>query len=124
MNILRKSLTVAKNGFKKGFEKVNAVAYSVLLGIAGALSTVAGFADPQLAGGGDIGTAMSNLIDYILTIVLWLGVGVAIYGCVVFGLSLIDTDRADQKTKGIMFIVAGAVLVGIKPLLTVIGITF
>ena len=69
----------------------------------------------------DAETVVGNILDYLLTAGQLVGGGVLIYAFISFGLSIAQ-ENPDQRSRAIMFIVAGAMLVGIKPILKAIGV--
>lgn len=69
----------------------------------------------------DAETVVGKILDYLLTAAQLVGGGVLIYAFISFGLSIAQ-ENPDQRSRAIMFIVAGAMLVGIKPILTAIGV--
>lgn len=66
-------------------------------------------------------TVVGNILDYLLLAGQLVGGGVLIYAFITFGLSIAQ-ENPDQRSRAIMFIVAGAFLVGIKPILKAIGV--
>lgn len=66
-------------------------------------------------------TVVGNILDYLLLAGQLVGGGVLIYAFISFGLSIAQ-ENPDQRSRAIMFIVAGAFLVGIKPILKAIGV--
>lgn len=66
-------------------------------------------------------TVVGNILDYLLTAAQLVGGGVLIYAFISFALSIAQ-ENPDQRSRAIMFIVAGAMLVGIKPILKAIGV--
>ena len=69
----------------------------------------------------DAETVVGNILDYLLTAGQLVGGGVLIYAFISFGLSIAQ-ENPDQRSRAIMFIVAGAMLVGIKPILKAVGV--
>lgn len=69
----------------------------------------------------DAETVVGNILDYLLTAGQLVGGGVLIYAFISFGLSIAQ-ENPDQRSRAIMFVVAGAMLVGIKPILKAIGV--
>lgn len=64
---------------------------------------------------------VGKILDYLLTAGQLVGGGVLIYAFISFGLSIAQ-ENPDQRSRAIMFVVAGAMLVGIKPILKAIGV--
>ncbi len=64
---------------------------------------------------------VGKILDYLLTAGQLVGGGVLIYAFISFGLSIAQ-ENPDQRSRAIMFVVAGAFLVGIKPILKAIGV--
>ncbi len=69
----------------------------------------------------DAKNIVGSILDYLLMAGQLVGGGVLIYAFISFGLSIAQ-DNPDQRSRAIMFIVAGAMLVGIKPILKAIGV--
>ncbi len=69
----------------------------------------------------DAETVVGNILEYLLTAGQLVGGGVLIYAMISFGLSIAQ-ENPDQRSRAIMFVVAGAMLVGIKPILKAIGV--
>lgn len=69
----------------------------------------------------DAEQVVGNILDYLLMAGQLVGGGVLIYAFISFGLSIAQ-ENPDQRSRAIMFIVAGAMLVGIKPILKAIGV--
>lgn len=69
----------------------------------------------------DAEVVVGKILDYLLTAGQLVGGGVLIYAFISFGLSIAQ-ENPDQRSRAIMFIVAGAMLVGIKPILKAIGV--
>lgn len=69
----------------------------------------------------DAESVVGNILDYLLTAGQLVGGGVLIYAFISFGLSIAQ-ENPDQRSRAIMFVVAGAMLVGIKPILKAIGV--
>lgn len=69
----------------------------------------------------DAEDVVGKILDYLLTAGQLVGGGVLIYAFISFGLSIAQ-ENPDQRSRAIMFIVAGAMLVGIKPILKAIGV--
>lgn len=69
----------------------------------------------------DATTVVGNILDYLLTAGQLVGAGVLIYAFISFALS-ISQENPDQRSRAIMFIVAGAMLVSIRPILKAIGV--
>lgn len=69
----------------------------------------------------DAEKVVGNILDYLLTAGQLVGGGVLIYAFISFGLSIAQ-ENPDQRSRAIMFVVAGAMLVGIKPILKAIGV--
>ncbi len=66
-------------------------------------------------------TVVGNILDYLLIAGQLVGGGVLIYAFISFGLSIAQ-ENPDQRSRAIMFVVAGAMLVGIRPILKAIGV--
>lgn len=66
-------------------------------------------------------TVVGNILDWLLTAGQLVGGGVIIYAVISFALSIAQ-ENPDQRARAIMFVVAGAMLVGIKPILKSIGV--
>lgn len=64
---------------------------------------------------------VGKILDYLLMAAQLVGGGVLIYAFISFALSIAQ-ENPDQRSRAIMFIVAGAMLVGIKPILKAIGV--
>lgn len=64
---------------------------------------------------------VGNILNYLLMAAQLVGGGVLIYAFISFALSIAQ-ENPDQRSRAIMFIVAGAMLVGIKPILKAIGV--
>ena len=66
--------------------------------------------------------AMSNLTQFVLSIVTAVGVIALIWGGVQLALALKSQD-ASQRTNAILFLAGGAIMVGIRFVLQAIGVT-
>lgn len=66
-------------------------------------------------------TVVGKILDWLLTAGQLVGGGVLIYAFISFGLSIAQ-ENPDQRSRAIMFVVAGAFLVGIKPILVAVGV--
>lgn len=64
---------------------------------------------------------VGKILDYLLLAGQLAGGGVLIYAFITFGLSIAQ-ENPDQRSRAILFIIAGAFLVGIKPILKTIGV--
>jgi len=64
-----------------------------------------------------VGGAMSNVVGILLTVAMWMGIALAIWGVVEFVMSLTQ-DMPEKKTKGILLLAGGIILVGVKALVT------
>ena len=69
----------------------------------------------------DAEKVVGKILDYLLTAGQLVGGGVMIYAIISFALSIAQ-ENPDQRSRAIMFVVAGAMLVGIKPILDAIGV--
>lgn len=93
----------------------------------GAAAATAALAIPATAYGVNIKdnldaeVVVGNILDYLLTAGQLVGGGVIIYAIITFSLSIAQ-ENPDQRSRAIMFVVAGAMLVGIKPILKAIGV--
>ena len=66
-------------------------------------------------------TVVGNILDYLLTAGQLVGGGVLIYAIISFALSIAQ-ENPDQRSRAIMFCVAGALLVSIKSVLKAINV--
>lgn len=66
-------------------------------------------------------TVVGNILGYLITALQLVGGGVLIYAFGSFALSIAQ-ENPDQRSRAIMMIVAGAMLVGIRPILSAIGV--
>jgi len=80
------------------------------------------FAGVDIQQGMDPLEAMGNLALYIMNIVMIVGVIALIWGGVQLALALKSQD-ASQRTNAILFLAGGAIMVGIKFVLQVIGVS-
>lgn len=93
----------------------------------GVLSAAAALAIPMSAYGVtikdnlDAENVVGNILDWLLLAGQLVGGGVLIYAIISFALSIAQ-ENPDQRSRAIMFVVAGAMLVGIKPILKAIGV--
>ena len=71
----------------------------------------------------DVTTVMGNVFDWLLLAGQLAGGGVMIYAMISFGLSIAQ-ENPDQRSRAILFALAGAFLVGIKPILKAIGVIY
>lgn len=69
----------------------------------------------------DAENVVGNILDWLLLAGQLVGGGVIIYAIISFALSIAQ-ENPDQRARAIMFVVAGAMLVGIKPILKAIGV--
>lgn len=64
---------------------------------------------------------IGKVLDWLLLAGQLAGGGIMIYAMISFGLSIAQ-ENPDQRSRAILFVVAGAFLVGIKPILKGIGV--
>lgn len=67
-------------------------------------------------------TLMGNVIGIILTITRWVGVAILIFGVYEIVMSFTQ-DMPEKKVKGITLALAGVVMVALKSLISLLGIT-
>lgn len=64
---------------------------------------------------------VGSVLDYLLLAGQLVGGGILIYALISFALSIAQ-ENPDQRSRAIMFIVAGAFLVSIKAILSALGV--
>ena len=74
------------------------------------------------AGDGDPTTAMGKVLGILLTVAQFAGVALAIWGVVEFVMSLTQ-DMPEKKTKGVLMLAGGIMLIGVKPLINLLGVS-
>lgn len=78
-------------------------------------------AAPVIDGGMSIKDAIGDILDKLFTLAQYIGGGVLIYALITFGLSIAQ-ENPDQRSRAVIYLVAGAMLVGIKMVLKTIGL--
>lgn len=71
--------------------------------------------------GSDAGTLMGKIIGILLTITRFVGVALVIYGVYEIVMSFMQ-NQPEAKTKGIVMALAGVVMIGLKSIITSLGI--
>lgn len=101
--------------FKNRFAMASATAAAMAMSMpmSAAAVTVKDNLDPE--------KVVGKILDYLLLAGQLVGGGVMIYAVISFGMSIAQ-ENPDQRSRAIMFVVAGAFLVGIKPILEGIGV--
>ncbi len=124
-----KTIAIKENG-KKVLSKVCAGARNVAMGATAVWATAqmtalrvqaSGF-DKVNIGSGDVDaiSMMGNIIGIALTITRFVGIGVLVYGMYEFAMSFIQ-QQPEAKTKGIIFMLVGALLIAAKSIIKVIA---
>jgi hypothetical protein len=89
------------------------------------VNAYAGFGDDNVSvsDGTDLeaDTLMGNIIGILLSITRYVGVALVIYGVYEIVMSFMQ-NQPEAKTKGIVMALAGVVMVGLKTVLTSIGV--
>lgn len=67
------------------------------------------------AGEDAAGTVMDSIVDYMKTILKWVGIGIAIFGVYEVAMAFLQ-QAPEQKTKGILMVVVGGVMIGMGTL--------
>ena len=65
----------------------------------------------------NINSTMSSVVELLLTVAMWMGVALAVWGVVEFVMSLTQ-DMPEKKTKGILLLAGGIILVIVRPIVT------
>ena len=110
---------------KKIFEKVKSKAVAVKAALTTAMISV--MTMPVFAGGItanpnlDPKTIISNIAGYLLSILTGIGLVFIVWGGFQFGMAMKDEDAA-SKSKAILVLVSGIIMVGLKAVLSGFGI--
>lgn len=67
------------------------------------------------------GSLMGKIIGILLTITFYVGIALLIYGIYEIVMSFMQ-NQPEAKTKGIIMALSGAVMMGLKPILTSLGV--
>lgn len=73
-------------------------------------------------GGTDVTGPMSKVLGLLLTIMTYLGAGLALWGVYELVMSLTQ-DMPEKKVKGIALLAGGVLLIGVKGVLTAVGVS-
>ena len=66
-------------------------------------------------GGADIDGTMKTVLGYMFTVTKWAGIALILFGVYEVVMSFMQ-NQPEAKTKGIIMAVAGAVMIGLKPI--------
>jgi predicted membrane protein len=91
---------------------------SFLYGIAGAFTMLV---SPAFAADADPFSMLRNLINFLIEALIYVGAAGVIFGIVQLAISFSSHD-ASQRMQGIMGIVGGMLLIGVKVLMTQFGV--
>lgn len=67
-------------------------------------------------------TGASNIINLLLSITKYAGIGLAVFGAYELAMSFLQ-NQPEAKTKGIIMLIAGVIMFGAPTILTTIGIS-
>lgn len=73
-------------------------------------------------GGTDVTGPMGKVLGLLLTIMTYLGAGLALWGVYELVMSLTQ-DMPEKKVKGIALLAGGVLLIGVKGVLTAVGVS-
>ena len=70
---------------------------------------------------GETAQVVDNLVDQVITMMGYVGIVVCVIGVAKFALALKD-ENPDGQTRAVYYAIAGAVLIGIGPIINGLGI--
>ncbi len=118
------AVAVKQNKFKRLFKSIYAAGASAAALASVTAAQASAFGDDVTVSttqGGDAGTLMGKIIGILLTITRFVGVALVIYGIYEVVMSFMQ-NQPEAKTKGIIMALAGVVMIGLKSIITSLGI--
>jgi hypothetical protein len=92
--------------------------------IGGILTGLSLFAAPALASSTiDPVALLKGLLNFIVDIMFYIGIFMILFGGFTFGMSFSSQD-SQQRTRGIVEMVGGLLVVGLKVILNTVGVTW
>ena len=109
--------------FKKLCEKIKAKAVAAKAAVTGVMIGAMTMPVFALTPATDIDPTaiISNIANWLLSILTYVGLVFIVWGGFQFGMAMKDEDAA-SKSKAILVLIAGVVMVGLKAVLTAFGV--